>query len=155
MLTVTKITSLDEVLELPGAETTSWVRELEGPEEVGGLLEVGADSVDLVDKILDGHNAELAQGILDDFIVGESNALLVDLAIATLVDKLTNVLQVGVSVGDERLNNSQHLDGSLGDLDEDAIVDLEKTEELQGLALLRVDLVDTKNPISFRSMLNV
>jgi hypothetical protein len=57
LLTITKITSLDEVLELSGAETTSWVGEFEWPEEVAHLFEVGADGVNLVNKIFHADNA--------------------------------------------------------------------------------------------------
>ena len=57
--------------------------------------------------------------------------------------QLADGLQVGVSVSDERLDDLQHLAGGLGEADEDTVVDLEKTEELEGLALLGVDLVDT------------
>ncbi len=39
-------------LNLRCAEATGGVVELEGPEEVAGLLEVGADGEDLVDQIL-------------------------------------------------------------------------------------------------------
>jgi len=67
----------------------------------------------------------------------------IHLAIAALVDELADGLEVGVSVGNVRLNNLQHLNGGLGEADEDTIVDLEKTEKLEGLALLGVDLVDT------------
>lgn len=38
LLAVTKITSLNEVLEFAGPETTGGGRQLEGPEEVGGLI---------------------------------------------------------------------------------------------------------------------
>lgn len=143
VLTVAKVTTLDEVLELPGTETTSGVGQLEGPEEVGGLLEVGANGVDLVDQVLNADNAELAEVLLDDGVVSERDALLVDLAVAALVDELADGLEVGVTVGDVGLDDLQHLNGGLGDLDEAAVVDLEKTEELQGLALLGVNLVDT------------
>ena len=37
--------------------STIGVVELEGPEEVGGLLEVGADSGDLMDKVLNTDDA--------------------------------------------------------------------------------------------------
>lgn len=143
VLTVAKVTTLDEVLELPGAEATSGVGQLEGPEEVAGLLEVGANGVDLVDQVLNADNAELAEVLLNDGVVGKSNALLVNLAVTALVDELTDGLEVGVTVGDVGLNDLQHLSGSLGKLDEDTVVDLEKTEELEGLALLGVNLVDT------------
>lgn len=143
LLTVAKVTTLDVVLELAGTEATSGVGELEGPEEVGGLLEVGANGVDLVDQVLHADNAVLGKVLLDDGVVGEGNALLVDLGVSALVDELTDGLQVGVTVGNEGLNDLEHLRGGLGQTDEDTVVDLEKTEELESLALLGVDLVDT------------
>jgi hypothetical protein len=146
LLTVAKVTTLDEVQELPRTEAASGVGELEGPEEVGGLLEVGADGVDLVDEVLDADDAVLAKVLLDNLVVGERDALLVDLAVPALVDELTDVLERGVTVGDVGLDDLEHLSGGLGHLDENAIVDLEKTEQLEGLALLGVDLVDTVQP---------
>ena len=143
LLTVAKVTTLNEVLELAAAETTSGVAELEGPQEVGGLLEVGADGVDLVDQILHTDNAVLAEVLLDDGVVGERDALLVDLAVSALVDQLLDGLQVGVTVGDPRLDNLEHLSGGLGDTDEDTVVDLEQAEQLEDLAGLGGDLVDT------------
>ena len=96
-LPVTKVTALDEVLELPCPPAASGVRELEWPEEVGRLLEVGAGGVDLVHEILDGEDVVLAEGLLNDGVVGEGDALLVNLAVAALVDKLTDGLQVGLA----------------------------------------------------------
>ena len=140
---ITKVTTLNEVELLALVEATVGVAELERPEEVAGLLEVGADGVDLVDQVLHADDAELAELLLDDGVVGERDALLVDLAVATLVDQGADALQVGVSVGHERLDDLEHLDGGLGEADEDTIVDLEETQELESLALLGVDLVDT------------
>ena len=143
LLTVTSVTTLDEVLDLAGVEATVGVGELEGPEEVVGLLEVGADGVDLVDQVFHADNAVLAEVLLNDLVVGKSNALLVDLSVATLVDELTDGLEVGVTVGDEGVDNGQHLLGGLGETDEDTVVDLEQTEELQDLTGLGSDFVDT------------
>jgi hypothetical protein len=109
------------------------------------LLEVGANGEDLVDQILHADNAVLAKGLLDDGVVGKSNALLIDLSVSTLVDELTNSLEVGVSVGNPWLDDLEHLESSLGHADEDTVVDLEKTEELEDLAGLWCDLVDTVN----------
>lgn len=137
------------MLELPCPEATSRVAELEWPEEVRNLLEVGADSNDLVDDILHADDAILAEVLLDDGVVGEWDALRVavaaelDFSVSTLVDELAHGLQVGVSVGDVGFDDLQHLHGSLGQADEDTIVDLEQTEQLEGLALLGVNLVDT------------
>lgn len=143
LLTVTKVTTLDEMLEFTGSESTVGVGELEGPQEVAGLLEVWSDSVDLVDQIFHTDNAVLAEVVLDKLVVGESNALLVNLAISTLVDQLADGLEAGVAIGNEWVDDGKHLLGSLGELDENSIVDLEKTEELQDLARLRSNLVDT------------
>lgn len=131
------------MLELAGAEATVGVGELEGPEEVGGLLEVGADSEDLVDEILHTDDSVLAEVLLDDGVVGEGNTLLVDLSVSSLVDELLDGLQVGVTIGDPGLDNLEHLSGSLGDLDEDTVVDLEESEKLEDLAGLGGHLVDT------------
>ena len=96
-LPVTEVTALDEVLELPCPPAASGVRELEWPEEVRRLLEVGAGGVDLVHEILDGEDVVLAEGLLNDGVVGEGDALLVNLAVAALVDKLADRLQVGLA----------------------------------------------------------
>jgi hypothetical protein len=150
LLAVAEVTALDEVLELARTEAASGVGQLEGPQEVGGLLEVGADSVDLVDEILHADDAVLAEVLLDDGVVGEGNALLVDLAVSTLVDELLDGLQVGVTVGNPGLDDLDHLGGGLGDPDEDTIVDLEQAEKLEDLAGLGGDLVDTAMVLSVK-----
>ena len=131
------------MLELAGAEATVGVGQLEGPQEVVGLLEVGADGVELVDQILHTDNAVLAESLLNDLVVGQGDTLLVDLSVTALVEKLTDGLEVGVTVGDVGVDNGQHLLGSLGQADESTAVDLEQTEQLEDLAGLRSDLVDT------------
>jgi hypothetical protein len=143
LLAVAKVAALDEVLELAGLEAARRVAELEGPQEVGGLLEVGADGEDLVDEVLHADDAVLAEVLLDDGVVGERDALLVDLAVSALVDELLDGLEVGVTVRDPRLDDLDHLHRGLGDTDKDAVVDLEQTEQLQDLAGLGGDLVDT------------
>ena len=50
-LPVTEVTALDEVLELPCPPAAVGVGELEGPQEVRRLLEVGAGSEDLVHEV--------------------------------------------------------------------------------------------------------
>lgn len=107
------------------------------------MLEVGADGEDLVDQIFHADYAELAQIIFDQLVVGERDALLVDLAISTLVDELAHRLQVGVAVGDVGVDNGEHLLRGFGETDENAVVDLEESEELEDLARLWGDFVDT------------
>jgi len=129
--------------ELALVEASVGVGELEWPEEVGSLLEVWPDGEDLVDKILNGDDSVLAEVLLNEGVVGQWDSLLVDLAVSALVDKLADRLEVGLTVSNPWLNDLQHLRGSLVDTNEDTVVDLEKTEELQDLARLRCNLVDT------------
>ena len=143
LLPVTQVTTLDEMPELALVEATSWIRQLEGPEEVAGLLEVGANGEDLVDQILHADNTKFTQVVLDQLVVGERNALLVDLAISTLVHELAHGLEVGVPVCDVWVDDCEHLLCGLGEANEDSIVDLEETEELEDLAGLWCNLVDT------------
>ena len=150
LLPVTKVTALNEVLELAGVETAVRVAELEGPQEVGGLLEVGANGVDLVDEILNADDAVLAEVLLNNGVVGKSNALLVDLAVTALVHELLDALEVGVTISNPGLDDLDHLRSRLGDTDEDTVVDLEETEELEDLAGLGGHLVDTRTPVSTR-----
>ena len=85
----------------------------------------------------------LAERFLNNGVVGQGDALLVDLAVSTLVDELLDALQVGVTVGDPGLDDLDHLSGGLGNTDKDTVVDLEETEKLEDLARLGGNLVDT------------
>jgi len=116
---------------------------LERPQEVVGLTEVRADSVDLVHKVLNAQDAVLAQALLNDSIVVERDSVLVDLTVSTLVDEVLDRLQGRVSVGQVRLDSLQHLSGSLGDLHEDTHVHRTKTHKLQNLLGLRVHVSET------------
>ena len=54
-----------------------------------------------MDEILDREDVVLAKGLLNHSVVGKRNTLLVDLAVAALVDELPNSLEVGFP-GDEK-----------------------------------------------------
>ena len=49
-------------------------------------------------------------------------------------------------IGHVGLDKTEHLLGGLGHLDEDTVVDLEQTEELQDFAGFGCNLVDTERP---------
>jgi hypothetical protein len=143
LLTITQVTALDKMFEFASAETAVGRRELEGPEKVGSLLEVRADSVDLMDKILDGDDSILAQVLLNKLVIGQGDSLAINLSVATLVDQLTDGLEVWFTVCNPWLNDTEHFSSGLGKANEDTVVDLEETEELKDLARLGGDLVDT------------
>ena len=143
VLSVTCVTTLDEVDELSGLETTVRVRQLEWPQEVVGLLEVRTHSEDLVDQVLHAHNTELTQSSLDNSVVGQGDSLTTHLTETSLVDQLSNGSQARVTVSDVWLSQLEQLGGSLGDSDENTSVDLSQSQKLQDLSWLRWDLHDT------------
>jgi len=132
--TVSSLTSLKEVNKLGLVrESTTGTGKLEGPQEVVGLLEVGSNSADLVDKISAALDTNRSNTFLDDGVVGDGDALLVELSESTLEDELLNSGARGVTVSYVRLDKTEHTDGRLVELDEGSIVDLTKTEELHDL----------------------
>merc|ERR1719239_1095140 len=142
VLTAAKVTTLDEVVDLLPPPTGRGVQ-LERPQEVGGVLEVGSNGQNLVDEILHTDDAELAQGALNQIIGGDGSAVAVDLDKSTLVDQLAHRLEVRSSPGDVRLTDPEHVDGGLVQLDEHPVVDLPQPEQLEDLLHLGGHLVDT------------
>lgn len=118
--------------------------ELEGPQEVVGLLEVGTDSPDLVDEVLDARDTVLTELTIDDAVVGKRDALTVNLSVASLVDEGSHSVSGGVSVSDIWFNHSDHVDGSSVQTNEHAVVELSESQKLHDLLLLGRQLVDTK-----------
>ena len=52
-----------------------------------------------MDEVFHGEDVVFAKCLFDDTVAGKRNALLVDLAVATLVDEFTNGLEVRLAVG--------------------------------------------------------
>ena len=77
IFTVTKVSSLNKVLEFASTESTSWIGELEWPEEVIDLLEIWANRIDLVNNIFYAYDSILSKRFLDESVVGERNTLLI------------------------------------------------------------------------------
>mmetsp|Transcript_30390 Transcript_30390/g.47602 ORF Transcript_30390/g.47602 Transcript_30390/m.47602 type:complete len:250 (-) Transcript_30390:28-777(-) len=117
--------------------------QLERPEKVVGVAEVGPAGVDLVDEVLHADDALVAEGALHDRVAAQGNALAIHLAETALVHQVLHALQVGVAVGDERLHQTQHLDGGGVQLHKHAVMDLAQAQQLQDLAHLRRDANDT------------
>lgn len=126
-----------------GSESLLGGVELEGPEEVVGLLEVGAHGGDLVDEVLDRGQTLLSEHLLDDRVVSQRDARAGHLAVAALVDQLADGCLRGVAVGHVGLNSSDHVHRRLVQTDEDAVVQLSQAEQTQDLFARRVQLVDT------------
>ena len=119
------------------------VGQLEWPQEVVSLLEVRTDSVDFVDQVIDGQDTVLTQMFFDNLVVRQSNSLLVDLTETSLVDQLSDGRVGWVTVSNVRFDQLQKFGGSLGDLNENTVVDLVQSHQLQNLSLLWSHVVDT------------
>jgi len=119
--------------------------ELEGPEEVVGLLELVTNGPDLVDEVLNAGNTVLAELTINDGVVIDSNAGTVNLTVTTAVAELSDGGAGGEAVGDKGVNCADHVPGGSVELDEGAVVELSKSEELHDLLLLGGKLVDTSD----------
>ena len=118
--------------------------ELEGPEEVVGLLEVGTDSPDLVNEVLNAGDTLFTENTIDNAVVGKRNARAVNLTVTSLVDEGSNSVSGRVSISDIRLDHSDHVDGGSVESDKHAVVELSESQKLHDLLLLGWELVDTK-----------
>jgi hypothetical protein len=165
-LAITKVAALNIVLELACPPAASRVGKLEWPEEVGRLynvaksipspllpinligtthlLEVRACSENLMYEILDREDVVLLERTLDDGVIGEGDALLIDLAISALVNQLAHGFEVRLAVGDVGFYQAEHLLRRLRRLHEHAVVDLQETKELENFSWLWCNLVNTK-----------
>ena len=141
-LPATKVSTLHKVVRLLAPPTGRGVQ-LERPQKVRGVLEVGPHGEDLMNEVLHADDAVLAERRLDEVVGRDGGAVAVDLDEAALVDQLAHGLEVGRAPGDVRLADAEHVDGGLVQLDEDAIVDLAEAEQLEDLADFGGDLVDT------------
>ena len=125
LLPISQITPFNEMFEFPRPKPPSGIRQLERPKEITRLLEIRPHGHDLMDQVFHADDPELAQVLLDDLIVGQGNALLVDFAVAALVDQVADGLDRRVSVCDVGFDDLEHFGGGFGDFYEDAVVDLE------------------------------
>lgn len=96
-----------------------------------------------MDQIFNRDDTIFAKVFLDKLVVGQWDALTIDLSISTLVYEFTNALEVRLTIGNPRLDDAKHLESGFGEANKDAVVNLEETKELKNLARLGGDLVDT------------
>ena len=144
MLSVSPVTTtgLVEPMSL-GDEAAPRGSELERPEESVDLLEMWADSVDLVDNVLDTMDTQVTQVLGDQSIISQGDSRSVNLQVASLVHQLSNGGQRRVSERDVRRDRSKHLGNRAVNLQENTVVKLLQSEKLQDLSGLGGHLVDT------------
>ena len=89
--------------------STSWVVELEGPEEVVDLLEFGTETIDLVDDVLNAFDSMLTESLLNDFILDKWDSLSVEFSESSLVNELLDSTLGWESISNVWLNLSKHI----------------------------------------------
>merc|ERR1719427_2076035 len=99
VLSASEVTALHEVVDLLPPAAGGSVQ-LERPEKVGSVLEVGTNVENLVNQILDTDDSELAELVLGDVIGCNGSAITVHLDKSTLVDQIADRLEVRRSPGD-------------------------------------------------------
>jgi hypothetical protein len=143
-LTVTGVTTFVKVNEF-GFETTKRGRKFERVEEVVGLFEAATTREDLVNEILHAGNSMFAKCFVNHQIISQGNTLLVNFSETTFVNEFTYSLEVRFTVGNEWLDKAKHVQSSTVHLDEDTVVNLTKTKELQNFTGFWWDTNDTTN----------
>ena len=121
-----------------------WGVQLEWPKEVVSLFEGWSNSPDLVDEVLNAVDTLLTEGTGNDAVVSQWDSGAVNLSITTLVDQSADAITGWVSISDEGLDSSDHVDGSTIEANKHTIVDLSKSEQLHDLLAFGAQLVDTK-----------
>jgi len=130
-------------------DTTVGGGELEWPQEVVGLLEVGTAGDDLVDDILNAGDTLVGELVAQKAVLGGSSErdslLVLVLKVTSLVDELRDGGSGRITISDERFDNTDHVPGGLVELDEDSIVELSQSKQLEDLLRLGGKLVNTSN----------
>ena len=91
---ISKVTTLNKVVGLL-SPSSGGVVQLEWPQEVGGILEVGSNGEDLMDQILNTDDSKLAQLALNNVIRGDWGTVAINLnkQVKKLVDTVSLILR--------------------------------------------------------------
>ena len=96
-----------------------------------------------MDEILNTGDSVLTEFTFDDAVVGERKSSSLDFTTSSFVDKLGDSLSGWITVGDEWLDHLDHVPCGFVKLNEDGIVQLSQSEELQDFLWLWCKLSDT------------
>ena len=101
-----------------------------------------------------------SEGVRNDVVVGQGDALLVNLTVTTFVDEVRDGLEGGLTVGDVGLDATEHGHGGVVDFEKDSVVKLtqaQKTHDAPGLGVHAHDTADTddKEDLGFRRNVEV
>jgi len=144
IFSVSKISTIVEVLDNRFVSSLR-TGQLERPQSSADLSESWTNSGDLVNDIFNAQDVVLSEVLFNDKIGSDGDSVSFNLQETSLVNQLSDGLEVGVSISHVRLDDSEHVDGSLVESDKDGISDLSQSEQLKDLSWLGVDVVDTSD----------
>ena len=96
-----------------------------------------------MDEILNTGDSDLTEFTFNNAVVSEWKSSSLDFTAASFVDKLADSLSGWITVGNEWFDHLDHVPGSFVKLDENSIVQLSQSEELQDFLWLWCKLSDT------------
>ena len=131
------------MLKLAFMKPARRIGQLERPEEITSLFEIGSDSHNLMNEIFHADHSVFAQVRFDQTVVRQGDTLFVDLAVSALVHEFAHGFHGWVAICDEGFDYFEHFDRGFCQFDEDSVVDLEKAEQLEDFAGFGGDFVDT------------
>ena len=105
----------------------SWVK-LEWPKEVVDGLEVWTAGIDFVADVFNALDVLLAEDLVDDGVVSDSESGTFNLTITSDVNELLDHIKSWNTIGDVVFNELEGVHGGLVASDEDGVVDLSKSE---------------------------
>lgn len=96
-----------------------------------------------MNKILNAIESVLSELSFNNAVIGKWESASVDLTVSSLVNKLGDGSSGWEAVRDEWLNHFDHIPGGFVKLDENTIVQLSQSKEVQDLLWLWCKLIDT------------
>jgi len=96
-----------------------------------------------MNKILNTGDSDFTEFTFNDAVVGEWKSSSLDFTAASFIDEFADSLSGWITVGNEWLNHLDHVPCGLVEFDENGVVQLSQSEELQDFLWLWCKLSDT------------
>jgi len=151
VLSVSRVSSFVNVVESLNPSSIGR-RELEGPEESVGLLEMGSNGKDLVNQVFNTNNVVLFKSAFNNVVASNGHSLTIDLSKTTFVNQFSHGLEIGITISNIRFNEGQHLLGSFGKSNKYTVVNLsqsQKSKNFSGLWMKSHGTSDSDNKSQF------
>ena len=96
-----------------------------------------------MDEVFDASNTDFTEFSFNDAVVSERKSSSLDFTAASFIDEFADSLSGWITVGNEWLNHLDHVPCGFVKLDENGVVQLSQSEELQDFLWLWSKLSDT------------